>query len=72
MSDIFRTAVSVNGYIIQENVFKHLRYACFILRSNDEARSDAVAAEFLLAILNCGVLSEHIYAGLGTGVSGRA
>ena len=69
---IFRASIAVNGNVVKENILKSLRNTCFILRSNNKAGSYAVAANLLLAILDCGVLSEHIYAGLGTGISGGA
>lgn len=70
MTDILRTAVSVNSNIVKENILESLRHTCFILRCNNKARSYAVAANLLLAVLKGRVLGEHVDSCLGTGIGG--
>lgn len=63
MTDVFRTAVSVNRNIVKENILQNLRNACFVFRCDNKAWSDTVAADFFLAVLECCILMWTPFSG---------
>ena len=60
---IFRASIAVDSNIVQENVFKHLRNARFVFRRDNKSRSDTVAADFFLAVLECCILMWTPFSG---------
>ena len=63
MTDVFRTAVSVNRNIVKENILQNLRNARFVFRCDNKAWSDTVAADFFLAVLECCILMWTPFSG---------
>ena len=72
MTDILRTAVPVHHDVAGEDILQGLRNVSFVFRSDNKTGSDAVAADVLLAVLQCSILGKHIYAGLSAGIGGGA
>ena len=69
VADILRTAVTVYHDVVQEDASQSLRNMSLVLRSYNKTRTNAVAADVLLAVLESGGLGEHVHAGFCTGVS---
>ena len=53
VTDVLRATITVNHNITCEDVLEHLRHMRLVLRGDDEARTHAVAADVLLAVLGC-------------------
>ena len=68
MGNVLGAAVAVDHDGAQEDVLQSLGHLALVLRSHDQARTDAVAADVLLAVLLSGVLGQNVHASLGTRV----
>jgi hypothetical protein len=71
MSNVFWTTVAVNHDATQEDIFEHLRNLRLVFWRNNQAWTDAIAADVVFAVLQGNVLREDVYARLGACISGR-
>ncbi len=65
---VFRASVTVDHDIAQEDILQGLGDMGIVFRCDDQPRTDAVAPDILLSILEGGGLRQHIHTGLGTGI----
>ena len=72
MTDILRAAVPVHHDVAGEDILQDLRNVSFVFRGDDKTGSYAVAADVLLAVLQCSILGKHIYAGLSACIGSGA
>lgn len=70
VSDVFGAAIAINFNVAQEDIAQRLGNNCFILWRNNKARTNAIAANIFLAVLQCNTGSKHVNSCLSACISG--